>query len=421
MREVNLPRVQIFFVGGNMATTVFIWEGKTRQGTVQKGELAANNKEEVLTLLRRQNILPIAVNAKPKQIQFKFGAPKITDKDIVILTRQLATMIDAGLPLVQCLDILGNQTENKTLAGVVAQVRSDVESGSTFADALKKHPKAFDNLYVNMVAAGEAGGILDTILQRLATYMEKFAKIKKQIKSAMIYPSVILFVAVSVVALLMVVVVPMLANMFSSMGQALPLPTRIVIAVSNFLKGWGGLAILAAAIGFFVGLKQFRKTEKGLRLTDSIALKMPVAGSLIQRVAVAKFTRTLGTLMTSGVPILEGLLIVSRTAGNKVVEDSILSTRQSVSEGKTLAEPLSKAAVFPPMVVQMISVGEATGALDNMLNKIADFYDDEVDSAVAALTSMLEPMLMIFLGTTVGFVIVAMYMPIFQMGSLAGK
>ncbi len=403
-----------------MATTVFVWEGKTRQGTVQKGELAANSKEEVLTLLRRQNILPITVNAKPKQIKLKFGQPKITDKDVVILTRQLATMIDAGLPLVQCLDILGNQTENKTLAGVVAQVRSDVESGSTFADALKKHPKAFDNLYVNMVAAGEAGGILDTILQRLAAYMEKFAKIKRQIKSAMIYPSVILFVAVSVVALLMVVVVPMLAGMFAEMGQALPLPTRIVIAISNFLKGWGGLGLLIAVIGAFVGLKQFRKTEKGLRLTDGIALKLPVAGTLIQRVAVAKFTRTLGTLMTSGVPILEGLLIVSRTAGNKVVEESIISTRQSVSEGKTLAEPLSKSQVFPAMVVQMISVGEATGALDNMLNKIADFYDDEVDSAVAALTSMLEPMLMIFLGTTVGFVIVAMYMPIFQMGALAG-
>ncbi len=404
-----------------MATTVFVWEGKTRQGTVQKGELAANSKEEVLTLLRRQNILPITVNAKPKQIKLKFGQPKITDKDIVILTRQLATMIDAGLPLVQCLDILGNQTENKALAGVITQVRSDVESGSTFADALKKHPKAFDNLYVNMVAAGEAGGILDTILQRLAAYMEKFAKIKKQIKSAMVYPSVILFVAVSVVALLMIVVVPMLAGMFAEMGQALPLPTRIVIAVSNFLKGWGGLGLLVAIIAAFAGLKQFRKTEKGLRLTDGIALKLPVAGSLIQRVAVAKFTRTLGTLMSSGVPILEGLLIVSRTAGNKVVEESIIATRQSVSEGKTLAEPLSKTPVFPAMVVQMISVGEATGALDNMLNKIADFYDDEVDSAVATLTSMLEPMLMIFLGTTVGFVIVAMYMPIFQMGALAGK
>jgi type IV pilus assembly protein PilC len=404
-----------------MATTVFVWEGKTRQGAVQKGELAANSKEEVLALLRKQNILPITVNPKPREIKFKFGQPKITDKDVVILTRQLATMIDAGLPLVQCLDILGSQTENKALASVVGQVRSDVESGATFADALKKHPKVFDNLYVNMVAAGEAGGILDTILLRLAQYMEKFAKIKKQIKSAMIYPSVILAVAVSVVALLMVVVVPMLANMFGEMGQALPLPTRIVIAISNFLKGWGGLGLLIGIIGIFVGMNRFRQTEKGLRITDSVALKIPVMGSLIQRVSVAKFTRTLGTLLTSGVPILEGLLIVSRTAGNKVVEESIIATRQSVSEGKTLADPLSKAAVFPSMVVQMISVGEATGALDNMLNKIADFYDDEVDSAVAALTSMLEPMLMIFLGITVGFVIVAMYMPIFQMGAIAGK
>jgi type IV pilus assembly protein PilC len=403
-----------------MAATVFIWEGKTRQGAVQKGELAANSKEEVIALLRKQNILQINVAAKPKEIKLSFGAPKITDKDIVILTRQLATMIDAGLPLVQCLDILGSQTENKALGKIVGQVRSDVESGATFADALKKHTKVFDNLYVNMVAAGEAGGILDTILQRLAAYMEKFAKIKGQIKSAMIYPSVILFVAVSVVALLMVVVVPMLANMFADMGQALPLPTRIVIAISNFLKGWGGLILLCTIIGAIIGLKQFRKTANGLKMTDGIALKMPIVGSLIQRVSVAKFTRTLGTLMTSGVPILEGLLIVSRTAGNKVVEEAIMATRQSVSEGKTLAEPLGKTKVFPAMVVQMIAVGEATGALDNMLNKIADFYDDEVDAAVATLTSMLEPMLMIFLGTTVGFVIIAMYMPIFQMGSLAG-
>ncbi|HEX9021785.1 MAG TPA: type II secretion system F family protein [Nitrospirota bacterium] len=403
-----------------MATSVFTWEGKTRQGTVQKGEISANNKDEVIALLRRQNILPINIAAKPKALKLPFGSPKVTDKDLVILTRQLATMIDAGLPLVQCLDILGTQADNKALAKVVVQVRTDVEGGATFADALRKHPKVFDNLYVNMVAAGEAGGILDTILQRLAAYMEKFAKIKKQIKSAMIYPAVILFVAVAVVALLLVVVVPMLAEMFASMGQALPLPTRIVIGVSNFLKGWGGLSVLLIMVGSFVGLKQFRKTEKGLTLTDGIALKIPVMGSLIQRVSVAKFTRTLGTLLTSGVPILEGLMIVARTAGNKVVEDAILTTRQAVSEGKTLADPLGKARVFPPMVVQMISVGEATGALDNMLNKIADFYDDEVDSAVAALTSLLEPMLMIFLGTTVGFVIVAMYMPIFQMGSVVG-
>jgi type IV pilus assembly protein PilC len=403
-----------------MATSVFTWEGKTRQGAVQKGEIAANSKEDVLALLRKQNIQPINVTAKPKDIKLSFGAPKVKDKDIVIFTRQLATMIDAGLPLVQCLDILGSQTENKTLAKTVNQVRSDVESGATFADALKKHPKIFDSLYCNMVAAGEAGGILDTILGRLAAFMEKFAKIKGQIKSAMIYPAIILFVAISVVSLLLVVVVPMLANIFVEAKMQLPFPTRVVMAFSNFLKGWGGLSLLLVIIGFFIGLKQFRKTEQGLRTTDGIALKIPVAGSLIQRVAVAKFTRTLGTLLTSGVPILEGLLIVSRTAGNKVVEDAIMATRQSVSEGKTLADPLGRAKIFPAMVISMISVGEATGALDNMLNKIADFYDDEVDSAVAALTSMLEPMLMIFLGVVVGFVIVAMYMPIFQMGAAAG-
>ena len=404
-----------------MATTVFLWEGKTRQGNIQKGEISANNKDEVTALLRKQNITPVNVTAKSREIKLSFGQPKVTDKDIVILTRQLATMIDAGLPLVQCLEILGSQTENKTLAKVIVQVRSDVESGATFADALKKHPKVFDNLYVNMVAAGEAGGILDTILGRLAAYMEKFAKIKRQIKSAMIYPSVILFVAVAVVALLLVVVVPMLAVMFKEAGQALPLPTRIVIAFSDFLKGWGGLILLLSIVGTIVGIRRWRKTDAGMRTTDRIAMKIPVMGSLVIRVAVAKFTRTLGTLMTSGVPILEGLIIVAKTAGNKVVEEAIMQTRQSVSEGKTLAEPLTKAKVFPPMVTQMISVGEATGALDNMLNKIADFYDEEVDSAVAALTSMLEPMLMIFLGTTVGFVIIAMYMPIFQMGSAVGQ
>ena len=404
-----------------MATTVFIWEGKSRQGNVQKGEISANNKEEVMALLRKQSITPVNVSAKPKEIKLSFGEPKITDKDVVIMTRQLATMIDAGLPLVQCLEILGSQTENKTLAKTIVQVRSDVESGATFADALKKHPKIFDNLYVNMVAAGEAGGILDTILGRLAAYMEKFARIKKQIKSAMIYPSVIMFVAVAVVAILMIFVVPMLSNMFKEMGGTLPMPTRIVIWISEFLSGWGGLGLLIGIVGTIVGIKQWRATESGLRTTDAIALKIPVVGMLITRVSVAKFTRTLGTLMTSGVPILEGLIIVAKTAGNKIVEEAVMQTRQSVSEGKTLSEPLSKAKVFPPMVTQMISVGEATGALDNMLNKIADFYDEEVDSAVGALTSMLEPMLMIFLGTTVGFVIIAMYMPIFQMGALAGK
>jgi len=401
------------------APTIFKWEGKTRQGAIQKGEIAAKSKDDVMSLLRKQNILPIKVAAKPKEILIQFGTG-ITDKDVVIFTRQLATMIDAGLPLVQCLEILSNQTENKFLAKIISQVRSDVETGAMFADALKKHPKVFDNLYVNMVAAGEAGGILDTILQRLAAYMEKLAKIKRQIKSAMIYPSVILFVAIAVVALLMIVVVPMLASMFAEMGQALPLPTRIVIVLSDFLSGMGGLVVLVGVIVGFIGFAQLRKTESGLRLTDHIALKLPVMGSLIQKVAVVKFTRTLGTLISSGVPIMEGLLIVARTAGNKVMEDVIVATRQSVSEGKFLADQLGKSKVFPPMVVSMISVGESTGALDNMLGKIADFYDEEVDAAVAALTSLLEPILMIFLGVTVGFVIVAMYMPIFQMGTAVG-
>ena len=400
-----------------MATTVFAWEGKTRQGSIQKGELAANSKEEVLALLRKQNILPINVTAKAKELKKSFGAAKVTDKDIVIFTRQLATMIDAGLPLVQCLEILSAQAENPSLGRVISQVRADVEGGATFADALKKHPTAFDTLYSNMVSAGEAGGILDTILQRLAAYMEKFAKIKKQIKSAMVYPATILFVAVAVILLLMMVVVPMLAAMFADSGQALPLPTRIVIWVSNFLAGWGGFSTLVGIGAAIFGLKQYRKTENGLRITDGIALQLPVVGDLIRKVGVAKFTRTLGTLLTSGVPILEGLIIVARTAGNKVIEEAIMTTRTSVSEGKTLSEPLSKAKVFPPMVTSMISVGEATGALDNMLTKIADFYDDEVDTAVGTLTSMMEPMLMIFLGITVGFVVVAMYMPIFQMGT----
>ena len=401
------------------APTVFKWEGKTRQGAIQKGEIAAKSKDDVMSLLRKQNILPIKVAAKPKEISIQFGSG-IEDKDIVIFTRQLATMIDAGLPLVQCLEILSNQTENKFLSKIVSQVRSDVETGAMFAEALKKHPKVFDNLYVNMVAAGEAGGILDTILQRLAAYMEKLAKIKRQIKSAMIYPTVIVFVAIIVVAILLVFVVPMLAGMFAEMGQALPLPTRIVITASDFLSGIGGVVVLVSAILFFIAVQQSRKTEGGLRLTDAIALKIPVMGVLIQKVAVVKFTRTLGTLISSGVPIMEGLLIVAKTAGNKVMEDAIIATRQSVSEGKFLADQLGKSKVFPPMVTSMISVGESTGALDNMLSKIADFYDEEVDSAVSALTAMLEPILMVFLGTTVGFVIIAMYMPIFQMGAMAG-
>ncbi|MFZ5876237.1 MAG: type II secretion system F family protein [Nitrospirota bacterium] len=402
-----------------MATT-FVWSGKTRQGQVQKGELIAQSKEDAIAQLRKQNIVAPTVQPKPaeKKVGGRFGG-KVNEKDIVIFTRQFSTMIDAGLPLVQCLEILSNQTENKTLAKTVGVVRGDVESGSTYADALRKHPKVFDDLYVNMVAAGEAGGILDTILSRLAKHIEKSMKLKKQVKAAMVYPGIIISVAVIVISVLMVWVIPIFASMFTDFGGVLPLPTRIVMAASNFMKS-NIIFIALGAVGLGYAIKRYYGTEGGRKLIDHNALKVPVVGDLIRKAAVAKFTRTLGTLISSGVPILDGLSIVARTAGNKTVEHALMTARQSISEGKTVSEPLAQTKVFPPMVVQMISVGETTGALDAMLSKIADFYDDEVDTAVAALTSLLEPLLMVFLGVTIGFIVIAMYMPIFQMGSVVG-
>jgi len=401
--------------------TVFKWSGKTRMGTIQSGEITAENRDEVVAYLRRQNILPTTISAKPKAISLRLPSikkAKIKDKDIVVFTRQFSTMIDAGLPLVQCLEILSKQTENKALAEVINEVKVDVETGSTYADALKKHPRIFSELYVNMVAAGEAGGILDTILNRLAAYIEKAMKLKKKVKGAMIYPSVIVTVAVLVIAVIMIFVVPTFAKMFGTLGGTLPLPTRIVIGISNFLGGIGGLIILLLIVGLVIFITQFRRTDYGKRLIDKILLRLPVFGILIRKVAVAKFTRTLGTLIQSGVPILDGLEITAKTAGNKVIEESITETRTSVSEGKTLADPLMKTGAFPPMVTQMIAVGESTGALDSMLSKIADFYDEEVDTAVANLTAMLEPMLMVFLGVTVGFIVVSMYLPIFKLITL---
>jgi type IV pilus assembly protein PilC len=402
-----------------MATT-FVWSGKTRQGQVQKGELVAQSKEDAIAQLRKQNILAPSVQPKPadKKVGSRFGGG-VGEKDIVIFTRQFSTMIDAGLPLVQCLEILSNQTENKTLARTIGLVRADVESGSTYADALRKHPKVFDDLYVNMVAAGEAGGILDTILSRLAKHIEKSMKLKKQVKAAMMYPGIIVSVAIIVIAVLMVWVIPIFASMFTDFGGVLPLPTRIVMGASNFMKS-NIIFIVLGAVGLGYAIKRYYATDGGRRLVDRNALKVPVLGDLIRKAAVAKFTRTLGTLISSGVPILDGLAIVARTAGNKTVEQALLTARQSISEGKTVSEPLAQTKVFPPMVVQMISVGETTGALDAMLSKIADFYDDEVDTAVGALTSLLEPMLMVFLGLTIGFIVIAMYMPIFQMGSVVG-
>jgi type IV pilus assembly protein PilC len=396
---------------------VYQWSGKTAQGTIQKGELTANTKEEVIAQLRRQKIVPTIVTPKQKAKTHLLKS-RVKDKDLVVFTRQFATMIDAGLPLVQALEILAKQTENKTLASAINEVKIDVEGGSTYADALRKHPRIFSDLYTNMVAAGESGGILDTILNRLAVYIEKSMKLKSKIKGAMIYPSVIISVAIIVVWIILAKVVPTFATMFTRMGGILPLPTRIVIALSNFLGGPGGLAIIIGIIGLIIFIVMIRRTEKGKYTIDNILLRLPIFGVLLKKVAVSKFTRTLGTLIGSGVPILEGLDITAKTAGNKVVEYEVIKVRQAVSEGKTIAEPLSDSKVFPVMVTQMIAVGESTGAIDTMLNKIADFYDDEVDQAVSNLTAMLEPIIMVFLGATIGFIVIAMYMPIFKLITL---
>lgn len=399
--------------------TVYQWSGKTVRGLVETGEITASSKDEVIAQLRRRNITATLVNEKPaKTRKLAFGSGGVGDKDIVVFTRQFATMIDAGLPLVQALEILSTQVENKSLGKTLAQVKTDVESGATYADALKKHPKIFSELYVNMVAAGEAGGILDTILNRLSAYIEKAMKLKKRVKGAMVYPAVVTSIAVLVIAVIMIFVVPTFTKMFTSLGGTLPLPTRSVIFISNFIAGPGGIMAGGVIVALIVFLIQARKTEKGKYITDRIALKLPIFGMLLNKVAVAKFTRTLGTLVSSGVPILDGLEITAKTSGNKVVEYAIMEVRKGVVGGKTLAEPITKAKVFPPMVTHMIAVGESTGALDAMLSKIADFYDDEVDNAVANLTAMMEPMLMVFLGTTIGYIVIAMYLPIFKLITL---
>ncbi|UCG77971.1 MAG: type II secretion system F family protein [Nitrospirota bacterium] len=402
---------------------VFQWSGKVGTGEIQSGEINAKSKEEVLAQLKQRNIVPTAVSEKKKSSFFSLslgGGGRVSDKDIVVFTRQFSTMIDAGLPLVQALEILSTQVENKGFGKVLEQVKIDVEGGATFADALKKHPRTFTELYVNMVAAGETGGILDTILNRLANYIEKAMKLKKKVKGAMVYPAVVTSVAVLVIAVIMIFVVPTFSKMFATLGGTLPTPTRIVLGMSNFIGGWGGAITAGAIIAVIVFIVQVRRTPKGLYVTDQILLKLPIFGVLLLKVAVAKFTRTLGTLISSGVPILDGLEITAKTSGNKVMEKAIMRLRLEVSEGKTIAEPLMKEKIFPPMVNHMISVGEATGALDAMMSKIADFYDDEVDNAVNNLTAMMEPMLMVFLGGAVGFIVVAMYLPIFKLITLIG-
>lgn len=401
--------------------TTFKWTGKTPKGTVQTGELAADSREDVISALRKQGIIPTIV-AEKKASAIKFGgfsrSPKIKDRDIIVFTRQFASMYNAGIPIVQSLDIMSKQTENKALRLIVGQVKGDVESGITLADAMKKYPKAFDDLYVNLVAAGETGGVLDSVLQRLAIYIEKAMKLKKKVKGAMIYPSVVMFIAVLVVAIIMIFVIPVFAKVFGDMGVALPLPTQLVIGLSNFLSGIGGLILFFIIVGAFIAFRQYRKTSVGHMVTDRLFLKIPLIGNLIRKVAVARFARTLGTLITSGVPILDGLEICAKSAGNKVVEKVVFEVKKDVASGKTVSEPLGKSDVFPPMVVQMISVGESTGSLDQMLSKVADFYDDEVDNSVQNLTVLLEPILMVFLGTIIGFIVVALYLPIFKLGSV---
>lgn len=395
---------------------VYVWQGRTRQGAIKKGVMEAASDGAVIAHLRGQNLLPVSVKLKPKDLLEylpKFGS-KVKIRELVVFTRQFATMIDAGLPLVQCLDILAEQEPNKNFKDVLRHVKADVEQGSTFADALRKHPRVFDELYVNLICAGEIGGILDTILHRLSSYLEKADALRRKVRGAMVYPVTILVVAIGVLALLLVKVIPVFEKMFLDFGGILPAPTQTVIDVSHFLQA--NIVYMmsgAAAVGF--SYVQARKRSERFRLrSDAMVLRLPLFGALLKKVAVARFSRTFGTMIASGVPILDALEVVSRTAGNKVIERALLQTRAAISEGRTLADPLGKAKIFPGMVVQMISVGEQTGAMDTMLGKIADFYEEEVDAAVAALTSMLEPLMMVFLGGSIGSILIAMYLPIFK-------
>jgi type IV pilus assembly protein PilC len=401
---------------------MFVYEGRTAGGDVRKGEIEAANQAAVMTKLREMKIKPTSVKKKgglDLNAEFNipmpaFLQPSVTEKDIVVFTRQFATMIDSGLPLVQCLEIQANNVENPTFQKQLTEIKETVEGGATFADALKKFPKTFDVLYVNLVAAGEVGGILDTILNRLAAYIEKNSKLKRQVKGAMIYPAAIIGIMAIIMYVIMRYVVPTFEKMFGDVGAELPVPTQILIAFSDFTVNYGLYAIVGLVVFSFV-FRRILETEAGRKIWDAALLKLPVFGDLIRKVAVARFCRTLGTMISSGVPILDALEICSRSAGNMVVEAAIMRTRDSISEGRTIAEPLAESGVFPGMVCQMINVGEATGALDTMLSKIADFYDDEVEVAVAGITSLIEPFIIVFLGVVVGGLVVALYLPIFSM------
>jgi len=397
---------------------IFLWEGQTAKGEVKKGEQEAPDDATLRGQLRRRGLRNIEIKKKPVDLfeNIAFLQPKVKEKDVVIFARQFATMINAGLPIVQCLEMLGAQEPNKTFAKTIQKIKEDIEGGSTLSESLKKFPKIFDDLFVNLIAAGEAGGILDTILQRLSAYMEKAMKLKSRVKGAMTYPISVLVISFAVVTLLLLKVIPVFQKMFEGMGRALPAPTQFVVNASQFMQSYF-IHMMGAIILLVVGFVRFYRTPNGRMIVDRLILKAPVFGPLMKKVAVAKFSRTLSTMMSSGVPIIEGLDIVSKTAGNKVIEESLQKTKRSISEGKTISEPLMETGIFPPMVVQMIAVGENTGALDSMLSKIADFYDEEVDAAVSAMTALLEPFMMVFLGVVVGGMIIAMYLPIFQMAA----
>ncbi len=400
-----------------MNARTFVWEGRALGGEVNKGELEAESREAAVAILRQQRIVVTGIKPKPRDLTLPGFSGRVSEKDLVLFTRQFSTMIAAGLPLVQCLDILSKQTENKTFAKTIVQIKRDIEGGTTFAEALRKHPKVFDELYVNLVQAGEVGGVLDITFARLATYIEKARALKGKVKSALVYPAAILFISLAVVIFLMIFIIPVFAQMYADFGGTLPWPTRLVLIASDVIRNYFLYGIPAAIVAL-IGFKRYYKTERGKRLVHTAMLKLPIFGALLQKGAVARFARTLGTLLASGVPIIESLDITARTAGNKVVEGAVLASIGSVKEGQTLATPLAKHPVFPPMVVQMVEIGDVTGTLDSMLSKLADFYEEEVDRAVEALTSLLEPIMMVFLGVVVGFILIAMYLPIFKMASL---
>jgi len=400
---------------------VYVYRGTNRTGGSVSGEQSATNKAELINLLRRQQIKVSKLSEKGKEFSLPTFKAGVNAKDLAVFTRQFSVMIDAGLPLVQCLEILAGQQENKTFESVLTTTRASVEGGSTLSAAMRQHDKVFDALYVNLVEAGEAGGILDTILQRLANYIEKNVKLKRAVKSALVYPVAVLLVAGGVITLLLWKVVPIFATLFLGLGVNLPLPTRIVIALSNFIGSIFGLMILVFFVGLAVGVKLWHGTEKGRFILDGMLLKLPLVGLLLRKIAVARFTRTLGTLISSGVPILEGLDITARTAGNAVIEKALSQVRKALEQGKNLADPLKETNVFPGMVTQMIGVGEQTGAMDAMLQKIADFYEEEVDAAVKDLLAALEPAMIVFLGVVVGGIVISMYLPLFSLiGQLAG-